>query len=259
MPELYTRCIEETMHIIPEKKTPVYPDCETMLQPCRFSIYEKCGALPEDTSETIGEYIGCMDGVLVMGGEIVLRQPFQNYKSDLLMNLICDDYSADLGFVVSALLKDKGPLSMDQTEFGCDHFYIDEIELKRPELLPRILRDLPDIVFRHMHVYPELISYYPRPLPHEPEELTSHEEMLLDLAERTKSAVMILLIRDENIMRHPQIALTPEMLTLLRSIQESSTSYDKQYIDKNLWQPFLDNGFMEWQNTRVLYRCCERD
>ena len=259
MSELYTRCIEETMHTIPEKKTPVYPDCETMIQPCHFSIYEKCGMIPEDTGAVIGKHIGCIDGALVLGSEIMQRQPFHIDKSDMFMNLICDDHSADLGFVVSALLKDNGPLSTEQTVFGCDHFYLDEVELEHPDFLPQILRDLPEIVFRHLHVYPDVISYYPRPLPHEPKPLTPKDQMFHKLAERTRTAVMMQMIHNKHDPKHPQIALAPEQLTLLRSIQENGTSYDKQYIDKALWQPFLDSGFAEWQNTRVLYRICERD
>ena len=78
--------------------------------------------------------------------EIERRKANESVDSERLLNLICDDMSADLGFIVSALIKDSGPLSAVNSPFGCDHFYIDEIETARPELLPQILKELPEMV-----------------------------------------------------------------------------------------------------------------
>ena len=83
------------------------------------------------------------------------------------MNLICDDLDADLGYIISALLQNNGPLSINRTKSGINHFYIDEIHLDDPSMLPVILSELPTLIMAHYHAYPDTLSYYPVPLPHE--------------------------------------------------------------------------------------------
>ena len=58
---------------------------------------------------------------------------------------------------------------------------------------------------------------------------------------------------------NPQCVLTPEQIRLLRESHQSSSSYPAQFKDRKLWKPFLDAGFREWEDTRVLYCCIDRD
>ncbi len=249
MSEIYSYCNEETTHVIEEERSPIFPDCDTMILPCRIGIYEA----PDDEEidvAPVGERIGNIEGWLVLGRDIERTVPENVEDTDAFMNLLCDDLTVDLGFVVSALLKEDGPLSLEHTIFGFNHFYLDEISITRPELLPRLLEELPQIIFKHMHVFPDIISYYPRPLPHEQEPPTALE----DFAEQTKSAIMIQMMLGEIDVA----SLTPEQIDLLRDVQNSGTSYDEQYVDHALWEPFLDAGFDEWLDTRVLYMICDR-
>ena len=63
------------------------------------------------------------------------------------------------------------------------------------------------MVFTHMHVLPELLSYYPRPLPHEPEQ-TEQDKLLLNLAQCTNTAIMMLMASGEYDDDNPQWYLT---------------------------------------------------
>ena len=217
-------------------------DCENMILPCRFEIFEKA-------SESGFNRIGCVQGMLILGQEIERRKAYESVDSERLLNLICDDMSADLGFIVSALIKDSGPLSAENSPFGCDHFYIDEIEAARPELLPQILKELPEMVFTHLHVHPDMLSYYPMPLPHESRQPEGEE---IPLAELLNSTTVLLAVYDED--EEQSYLLTGEQLEKLREMHENATSYPAQFIDTALWKPYLDAQFTEYLNTRVLYK-----
>ena len=67
-------------------------DCENMILPCRFEIFEK-------PSESGFNRIGCVQGMLILGQEIERRKANESVDSERLLNLICDDMSADLGFM----------------------------------------------------------------------------------------------------------------------------------------------------------------
>ena len=232
-------------------------DPESLIVPCSFDIYRTSGDVPEMEGEPIGECIGSVTGFLVLGHEIERRRPDGYMYGEMFMNLLCDDVTVDLGCVVAALLKNGGPLMGDCIMTGIDHFYIDELNVDCPELIPSILQDIPHIVFRQMHVFPELVSYYPRPLPHESRQ-DEQEKLLYDLADLTNSAILLLMSKGEYDADDPQCALTPAQIRMLRAVHENSTAYPKQYKDRKLWEPFLDAGFSEWGETRVLYCCIDR-
>ena len=217
-------------------------DCDSMVIPCCFYLYEK----PDTTRWKT--FVGSVKGFLILGQEIERRKPCDFLDSDVFMNLICDDAAADLGFVVSALLKNAGPLSIDRSLDGMNHFHIDEVTVQRPELLPEILHELPEMVFRHLHVFPEVLSYYPKPLSHESEPPEIEDVPLSFLL---NDALVYLVICDDAASEY---ALTPEQLARLREMHENATSYPAEYIDRALWQPFLEAGFTEHENTRVLYK-----
>ena len=51
-----------------------------------------------------------------------------------------------------------------------------------------------------------------------------------------------------------------EYLHVPRRVPASSgSSYPAKFKDRKLWKPFLDAGFREWEDTRVLYCCIDRD
>ena len=256
MSEIYAYSNEVSTHTI--EQTDSMLDYDSLIVPCSFDIYEKPDDAPEVEDEPVGEYIGCVTGFLVLGHEIERRKPSEYMNGEMFMNLLCDDMTADLGNVVAALLKNDGPLVQHCFITGIDHFYIDEVDVERPELVPLILREIPNIVFKQMHVFPELVSYYPRPLPHEPEQ-TERDKLLLNLAQCTNTAIMMLMASGEYDDDNPQCVLTPEQIRLLREAHQSGSSYPAKFKDRKLWKPFLDAGFREWEDTRVLYCCIDRD
>lgn len=218
-------------------------DCKSLVIPCCFTIYA-CVGDPE-MGGALSDCVGTIRGWLILGQEIERRKPGPFVQGEWFMNLLCSGMSADLGFVVSALRKDCGPLD---SIGGVNHFCITEVSFMCQELLPVILESLPEIVFRHLHVFPELVSYYPKPLPHEDVHLVIDDTSLTDL---TGNMLAYLAISDETGMEYE---MTSEQIVHLRGLYENATSYPAQYIDMSLWEPFWNAGFTEYENTRVLYR-----
>ncbi len=107
-----------------------YDDCipiHSSIVPVNIALYELDDYPEEEIEEPIGERIGFVSGFLVLGRELDNMIPSDVTDRDAYMNLICDDINADLGYVISALLEDNGPLCVERTIFGADHFYIDEV------------------------------------------------------------------------------------------------------------------------------------
>lgn len=188
MPTMYSVFNTVTKHEIEHMSE---PDAHDAVIPCNLDLYQ--GASDENTDEQTalnGDAVGSVSGMLVLGREIELLIPDQMAEQahDNYLNLICDDMSADLGYVVSALLEDDGPLCLINTIFGIDHFYIDEISVSDPDLLSVILAELPKMIFTHMHSFPDILSYYPMPLPHE-QQKTKSQRIVEKVAKLTQAAI----------------------------------------------------------------------
>ena len=223
---------------------------ESVILPCCFELL--CDAAGQEPQRC-----GLVSGTLVLGREIDCRTPDSVDRRDEYMNLLCDDMDADLGYVVSALLENDGPLSIEETVCGIDHFYIDEVHAVDDALLPEILQVIPEMVFRHLHVYPELLSYYPEPLPHG-DLRTEQDKQFEENAKKTHAAIMEMIFNGTYDKQNPQLTLTKEQMRVVQGMRQQGDSYPAEYIDKEHWETFLDAGFAEWNGTRVLYRFCDR-
>ena len=157
---------------------------------------------------------------------------------------------------VSALLENNGPLQEDTNLFHITEFNIskdvDDVEVKS------FLTELPDIIFTHMHVKPDIISFSPDPLPHEKSKLRQVQEGLAMIAfhETQKRRFEPLLNNDDTISNSdsPQIQISPEQLNIAMGRRNIGDSYPEEYIDYDAWKPFIESGFEEWKQTRVLYK-----
>lgn len=137
---------------------------------CNITLY----GVPEELSEEkeneiyngnfeqaihIGELIGCL---------ILCKQMFEAGQDPYT---VCDDISGELEFVMSALQEENGPLNDEIHDDYQDVFYIEELQLKSKyktqKLSVSILNSVPDMIFSLYHVYPNILCYYPRPLPYE--------------------------------------------------------------------------------------------
>ena len=221
--------------------------------PVNIDIYQ-LNDYPEDEIEKpIGDNIGSVSGYLVLGREIDLLTPSDIQNRDAYMNLICDDIDADLGYVISALLEEDGPLSLENTGIGVDHLYIDEISLHDSSMQESVLDALPGMIFMHLHVYPEIMSYYPRPLPHEVKK-TAKEVAFEEEAGRIYAAIAEHMHSGKNDPDTPDLTLTEDQFRVVAGMRQHGDTYPAEFIDVKAWDPYLNAGFEEWKNTRVLYR-----
>ena len=123
--------------------------------------------------EKIEEAIECEDTAIPLGsisGYLVLGQALCLIGADLLD--YCDN----------ALMERGGPLNEDSNLFHITNF--DLTETVNAEAVRKLLIELPDIIFTHMHVMPNIISVTPAPLPHEKSKLEQVREGLAEIAYR---------------------------------------------------------------------------
>ena len=105
-----------------------------------------------------------------------------------------------------------GPLNEDSNLFHITEFNVSEnvdpVEVKK------LLIGVPDIIFTHMHVTPDIVSISPAPLPHEKSKLEQVQEGLAEIAYRETSRRVMLRYSAVIIMRIP-------MSRSLRSVRSS--------------------------------------
>lgn len=258
MPTIYSVFNTVTKHEIEHMSE---LDAHDAVIPCNLDLYQRASEeIPDDQTMPIGDAVGSVSGTLVLGREIELLIPDQmaDQAHDNYLNLICDDLSADLGYVVSALLEDDGPLCLNNTIFGIDHFYIHEINVSDPDLLPVVLAELPKMIFTHLHSFPDILSYYPMPLPHEQQQ-TQSQRIMEEVAKLTQAAIADQLINGQYDAQKPHLVLTREQHRIITGMRRPGDSYPEEYINREIWQPYLDAGFHEWGKTRVLYKFADRE
>ncbi|WP_295092034.1 hypothetical protein [Ruminococcus sp.] len=191
--------------------------------------------------------IGEISGYYVLGQAIYLNGGDILYYSDSI--------SQELENAVSALMENDGPLKEDGNLFHITEFNISE-NLDEGEL-EKLFIELPDIIFTHMHVSPDIISFSPAPLPHEKSKLKQVQEGLAMIAfyEAQKRNIDPLFNKSSKIVASdsPQIQISPEQLNIVMGRRNIGDSYPEEYIDSDAWKPFIEAGFEEWKQTRVLY------
>lgn len=189
-----------------------------------------------------------------ISGYFVLGEAIYNNGGDILD--YCDSVSALIENPVSALIEMSGPLCEDSNLFHIIEFNIsDSVD---EDDIENLLSELPDILFTHIHVLPDIISVYPEPLPHEESKL---EKVQDDIARIAHYEVMKRVfdnytneIDTEQEANAPQLQLSTEQYNRVLGKRNIGDSYPEEYIDRNSWKPFISSGFEEWRNTRVLYK-----
>lgn len=153
------------------------------------------------------------------------------------------------------MLEKSGPLNEDSNLFHITEFNISEsIDVKE---VHKLLIELPDIIFTHMHITPDIISVSPDPLPHEKSKLEQVQEGLAQIAYRETSKRVDAQIFGSDYNAdpdEPQLEISPEQLNIVMGRRNDGDSYPKEYIDQRAWLLFLDAKFTEWRKTRVLYK-----
>jgi hypothetical protein len=103
-----------------------------------------------------GEKIGTVFGQLILTSQII-----QDGWDPVA---ICDDVSEDLRYVMSVMTAPSGPLYHCSALSDENVLYIHEIEMEpdyeTPELKSRVIRELPWLCMKFMHIRPGIITYW---------------------------------------------------------------------------------------------------
>ena len=210
-------------------------------------------AMPEDVDDVkeneilenpdLAIKIGTISGYLLLYYEME--------KNNIDIHEACDAENADLEFVCSALMENDGPLEVNP---GANVFYIHEIELEKEydteEVHEFIATKLYKIILAHYHVEPEILVYYPRPLPYD----TRYEDIKKEL---TRNAYSEYLARREGKIEDddkPHLVLSEDQVKIVMGMREEGYTYPEGAKDLPLWDKYQAAGFSEWKNTRVLYK-----
>ena len=200
--------------------------------------------------------IGTIEGYLILGEEIE-RRGYNLYD-------MCDEINADLEYVISALCESGGVVQAHDIHRPLNIFYIHEVEFENEEfrdmMLTDILIELPDIMFSHTNILPEMMIYYPRPLPYD----TRLMDIQKAIASETVSQVLARNAKLEAIQEDPTIdsdydneephlALSQDQINMVMGKRVEGDSYPESAKDLPLWGYYELAGFSEWKNTRVLY------
>ena len=200
--------------------------------------------------------IGTIEGYLILGEEIE-RRGYNLYD-------MCDEINADLEYVISALCESGGVMQAHNITRPLNIFYIHEVEFENEEfrdmMLTDILIELPYIMFSHTNILPEMMIYYPRPLPYD----TRLMDIQKAIASETVSQVLARNAKLEAIQEDPTIdsdydneephlALSQDQINMVMGKRVEGDSYPESAKDLPLWGYYELAGFSEWKNTRVLY------
>ena len=200
--------------------------------------------------------IGTIEGYLILGEEIE-RRGYNLYD-------MCDEINADLEYVISDLCESGGVMQAHNITRPLNIFYIHEVEFENEEfrdmMLTDILIELPDIMFSHTNILPEMMIYYPRPLPYD----TRLMDIQKAIASETVSQVLARNAKLEAIQEDPTIdsdydneephlALSQDQINMVMGKRVEGDSYPESAKDLPLWGDYEFAGFSEWKNTRVLY------
>jgi GNAT superfamily N-acetyltransferase len=126
---------------------------------------------PDDYSDDIfsdalgnGDYSRCTKLGTLSGHLLLCKQMIMDGHHPMI---VCDDESADLGYVMAALADKEGPLNEWTGEPLLDVLYIEELTMEEPlqrqGLGSRLLQELPSLCRNLLHVFPSVLAYYPAP------------------------------------------------------------------------------------------------
>ena len=222
---------------------------------CNVSLYGVPSDLSEEQENDIynGNYknavnIGTLSGCLILCKQML--------DDDTDIYTVCDDISGELEFVISALQEDGGPLSEKTFDEYRDVFYIEDLILKKKyntqKLNVSILNSISDIVFSLYHVSPNILCYYPRPLPFE-EDIT--KKIKKDMAVIAAREIMERDLCDTKPSNSGyQLALDDEQVNYILGRRNSSDAYPETAKDNAVWSVYQKAGFIEIGNSRFLYK-----
>ena len=178
-------------------------------------------------------HIGTIEGYLILSEEIE-RRGYNLYD-------MCDEINADLEYVISALCESGGVMQAHDIHRPLNIFYIHEVEFENEEfrdmLLTDILINLPDIMFSHTNILPEMMIYYPRPLPYDTRMKEIQNAIAVETSTQLRARVEKLKAMEEDPTidsdydDEPQLALSKDQINILMGKRVEGDSYPEAAKD----------------------------
>lgn len=181
--------------------------------------------------------------------------------------LICDDQDGNLSYAMTVLTAPEGPLNEEDGDPYQDVYYLDEITMVEDfredrVIRERILQELPNLIFRFLHVAPELFVHYPYPNQIEAEK-DERLEILENLNNQRLRAAIDQLFdfggekEKSNIVSYGEkYQFSEEELALLYP-DDSTPPYPEEAKNKEEFELFESIGYLELGDSRLL--CMEVD
>lgn len=135
-------------------------DADNYVIPILWELYDLSSAT--ERNENICQKHDSADGKIgTVSGHLILTRQIMQDGCDPVA--ICDDISEDLRYVMSVMSGPSGPLYQGIASSVENVLYIHEIKMESnyetPELKSRIVRELPWLCLRFLHIRPEIIAY----------------------------------------------------------------------------------------------------
>ena len=188
-------------------------------------------------------------------GDLVLNSQMVSLGIDTLD--ICYAYSGDLEYAISALMEDEGPLNENLADPTLNILYIDELcineSLRDKKIGSRILQEIPLLCKELLHVFPEIVAYYPTPTERKPKE-SDRDKALRKIAMDKFNAIEKNESNKSNIISFAEnYKFTEDEIKKIMGRRNSDSSYPEEVKNKKLISFYEKNGFRELSNTRLWY------
>ncbi len=232
-------------------------------------VYWTFWGVPHDADDILydaldnGNYANCVKIGVLSGHLILCKQMIADGYDPLT---VCDDESADLEYVISALVDEGGPLNEWTGEPLLDVLYIHEITmeeaLQRQGLGSRILQELPCLCRELLHVMPDILTYYPAPTDHDWYQESDREVGLRSMAiKRVVEATLPghnMHQNTSNIIPFPDVyQFSDDEIKMIMGRRHGGSSYPEALKNERLIAFYKRNGFQELGATRLLYAYTE--
>lgn len=252
--EFYTEMVEERRTAFTLDDT--YGDDEYRY--CPFVTIEIFG-IPADTDDTEAEHILDEEAngihIATLSGNIILIGAMLH--KGLSPVQMCDDHSYLLGYAIKALTEQDAPLHDDvELDMCTSIFYIYELIFDEPyrdsEFMTEMVKQIPNVLFYNINVYPDMLVYYPSPLSYEKDTYTRIKEGLAELAHKETIERLDKMSKGKDVDDgKPHLVLSEEQLNYVMQTRNEGDTYPSS-INRNEWKIYGDAGYREVGNSRLL-------
>lgn len=256
--EVYTYCNSSSQHFLTEDFDNFVENC---IQHIKIKIYGIPYDADDETADEMTTYpdkaikVGTIEGYLILAKEIEKR----GYN----LYACCDEESEELEYVISALCESGGVMKANNITEPIDIFYLHEIFFENKEFEDQLYHDmlinLQDIVMSHTNVYPEMLVYYPAPLPYD----NRLDQIQRAIATEAAGQAIEYRLKMDAINNDPTIdsdyeyeerlAISEDQINMVLGNRVKGQTYPEEAKNMSIWSEFEFAGFSEWKNTRVLY------